>query len=60
MAFRRSIPQNELRDKLTDSDREQHGTDYTPSRGGWVKRPAPAPTSGAGGTGRGRLFGRKP
>lgn len=35
MAFRRTIPMSELRDKMTPKDREKHGTDYQSSRGGW-------------------------
>ncbi|MEU8545306.1 hypothetical protein AB0C52_35785 [Streptomyces sp. NPDC048717] len=56
MAFRRAIPQTELRERLTEKDRQEHGTDYSPSRGGWV-RSEPKPTPGAGNGTRGRLFG---
>jgi hypothetical protein len=35
---------SELRDKMTDEDKERHATTYQASRGGWVKqgkKPAP-------------------
>ncbi|MEU8886106.1 hypothetical protein [Streptomyces hydrogenans] len=35
-----------------------HETDYSSSRGGWVKKSEPKSTPGAG-TGGGRLFGKK-
>ncbi|WP_442803461.1 hypothetical protein OG411_19255 [Streptomyces pseudogriseolus] len=34
MAFRKSIPQAELRAKMTPEQREQNATTYQPSRGG--------------------------
>lgn len=40
MAFRKSIPQDELRSKLSDEDREKHATTYQSSRGGWFTAPA--------------------
>ncbi|MEU4256281.1 hypothetical protein AB0B42_00625 [Streptomyces fradiae] len=45
MALRKTIPMTELRDRLTPEQREQHGTDYHGSRGGWV-RPTDKPTPG--------------
>ncbi|WP_228974973.1 hypothetical protein [Streptomyces sp. DH12] len=45
MAFRKTIPMSELRDKQTAKDREQHATDYQPSRGGWL-RPKDKPVLG--------------
>ncbi|GAB2731720.1 hypothetical protein [Streptomyces bullii] len=45
MAFRRSVPQAELRAKLTPEQQARHGTDYQASRGGWLKptkKPTPA------------------
>ncbi|MDR3083994.1 MAG: hypothetical protein LBV60_24275 [Streptomyces sp.] len=57
MAFRRTISQDELRSKLSDADREQHGTDYSSSRGGWVRRPEQTQTPGAENGTKGRLFG---
>jgi len=45
MALRRSIPQEELHSKLPAEQREQHATDYQPSRGGWVPT-APKPVPG--------------
>ncbi|MEU8764996.1 hypothetical protein [Streptomyces sp. NPDC048659] len=59
MAFRRTISQDELRSKMSDADREQHATDYSSSRGGWVKRSTPEQTPGSGNGSGGRLFGRK-
>lgn len=53
MPFRRTITQDELRQKLTPEDREQHATDYRPSRGGWVQ-PAPKPVPGARHAGSGQ------
>jgi len=46
MALRRSIPQDELRTKLTPEQRERQRTDYQPSRGGWIPT-TPKPTPGA-------------
>lgn len=43
--FRRSVPQADLRGKLTPEEQAQHGTDYQASRGGWL-RPAPKPVPG--------------
>jgi len=44
MTLRRSIPQEELRSKLSDEQREAHATDYIPRRGGWVPTtPKPVP-----------------
>lgn len=37
--FRRSVPQADLRGKLTPEEQAQHGTDYQASRGGWFKAP---------------------
>ncbi|MFJ8345060.1 hypothetical protein ACIQ9J_01525 [Streptomyces sp. NPDC094153] len=34
MAFRRSLPQAELRAKLTEQQQARHATTYQPSRGG--------------------------
>lgn len=34
MAFRKSVPQSELRAKLTEADKQRHGTTYQASRGG--------------------------
>lgn len=39
MAFRRHIPMDELREKLTPEQRDAARTDYQPNRGGWVRRP---------------------
>lgn len=57
MAFRRSIPQSELRSKMSAEDREKHATEYQGSRGGWVE-PEPKPVPGSGNGTGGRLFGR--
>ncbi|MFD3518488.1 hypothetical protein [Streptomyces sp. NPDC058657] len=38
MAFRKSIPQSELRDNMSAKDLERHGTDYQASRGGHLKK----------------------
>jgi hypothetical protein len=43
--FRLTVPMDELRDKMTPEHREQHATDYQPSRGGWL-RPKDKPTPG--------------
>lgn len=53
MPLRTSIPQDELRDAMTPEQREQHATDYTPSRGGWIQ-PTPEPVPGAGQASSGR------
>jgi hypothetical protein len=37
MAFRKSIPQSELREKLPKEDRE-NGNTYQSSRGGWFPK----------------------
>ncbi|MET9734301.1 hypothetical protein ABZZ79_27780 [Streptomyces sp. NPDC006458] len=39
MAFRRSIPQEELRANLTAEQLAEHATTYQPSRGGHFKKP---------------------
>ncbi|MFE9776360.1 hypothetical protein ACFYOV_32835 [Streptomyces sp. NPDC005931] len=39
MAFRRSVPQADLRAKLTAEQREQHATTYQSSRGGHFPKP---------------------
>ncbi|GGR71054.1 MULTISPECIES: hypothetical protein [Streptomyces] len=49
MAFRRSIPQAELRAKLTPEERA-NGPVYQASRGGWFK----APTKPVPGTPKGK------
>ncbi|RSS50077.1 hypothetical protein [Streptomyces sp. WAC01280] len=59
MAFRRTISQDELRSKQSDADRERYATDYSASRGGWVKKSEPEQTPGAGNGSKGRLFGKK-
>ncbi|KAF0649193.1 MULTISPECIES: hypothetical protein [Streptomyces] len=46
MALRKTIPQDELRDRLTPEQRQQHATDYHSSRGGWI-RPKDKPVPGA-------------
>lgn len=46
MAFRRSIPQAELRAKLTPEQRAKNETTYQASRGGWF-RTEPKPIPGA-------------
>ncbi|MGP3691103.1 hypothetical protein ACTVZO_41630 [Streptomyces sp. IBSNAI002] len=59
MAFRKSISQSELAEKLTPEDRERHGTDYSASQGGWVKsEPKPTPAADKDSSG-GRLWGRR-
>ncbi|MCI0386653.1 hypothetical protein [Streptomyces sp. CNQ085] len=39
MAFRHTIPLREMRDRMSDTDREAAATDYVPSRGGWFRQP---------------------
>ncbi|MEU3634590.1 hypothetical protein [Streptomyces fradiae] len=56
MAFRKTISQDELRQKLTAEERE-NGPVYQPSRGGWMSKSQPKETPGAGNGTRGRLFG---
>ncbi|SFK73753.1 hypothetical protein [Streptomyces pini] len=46
MAFRKTIPMRELRDRMSDADREQAATDYVPSRGGWLSSPKKKPVPG--------------
>ncbi|WP_327286672.1 hypothetical protein [Streptomyces sp. NBC_01205] len=62
MAFRRSISQDELREKQTPEQREQHATDYQASRGGWFSKKdqdeTPAPGAGNGTGGRLRRWTR--
>jgi hypothetical protein len=45
MAFRRSVPQEELRAKLTPEQQAQHATTYQASRGGHFP-PAQKPVPG--------------
>jgi hypothetical protein len=50
MAFRKSIPQSELRDRLSQQDQDRHAPTYQSSRGGWLKAPAkPVPGTPKGG-----------
>ncbi len=50
MAFRRSIPQAELREKLSDEEQARHATTYQSSRGGWFPAPVkPVPGTPKGG-----------
>ncbi|MEU3777999.1 hypothetical protein AB0F11_33340 [Streptomyces sp. NPDC032472] len=59
MAFRRTISQSELRERLSPERREQQATDYSSSRGGWVRRdPEPARDADRDSSG-GRLWGRR-
>lgn len=42
--LRTSIPMSELRDKMSNEDKQRHATTYQASRGAWVKqgeRPVP-------------------
>lgn len=55
MAFRKTISQSELRERLSDEERE-NGPVYRGHRGGWVQED-PKPTPGAGNGTKGRLFG---
>lgn len=45
MAFRRTVPQEELRSKLTAEERARHETTYQASRGGHFPKPQ-RPTPG--------------
>ncbi|WP_158101940.1 hypothetical protein [Streptomyces swartbergensis] len=38
--FRTSVPMSELRDKMSDADKQQHATTYQASRGGSFPEPA--------------------
>ncbi|MBV1955794.1 hypothetical protein KUG12_15800 [Streptomyces sp. BV333] len=54
MAFlRKSIPLSELSAAATPEDQERHGTEYSGTEGGWVRRKAkPVPGEGNGSGGR--------
>jgi hypothetical protein len=39
MPFRRSVPQQELREAMTEEQRAQHATTYQASRGGHYREP---------------------
>ncbi len=44
MAFRRTMPQDELRDSMTEEQRTRHATTYQASRGGFFpeqEKPVP-------------------
>lgn len=44
MAFRRSVPQAELREKMSAEELQRHATAYSARQGGWVKtKPKPVP-----------------
>jgi hypothetical protein len=44
MAFRRTMPQDELRDSMTEEQRAQQATTYQASRGGYFpEREKPVP-----------------
>lgn len=55
MAFlRKSIALSDLSAAATDEDRRKHGTEYSGTEGGWVRR-KDKPVPGAGNGSRGRL-----
>lgn len=37
------MPMSELRDRMSDEDREKWGSDYQASRGGWYPSDKPTP-----------------